>query len=154
MLLKNKVRQLRIWNAVRSLRGEKGKSSVDFQDAPAMVEEPDLESELEKRVKQWQSESSPPKNTTSPAPSSNTYQNQDCYLEVCPQVGGTMENAGELYHPDFADWASIHADRTQYRRIPSPEKTGPDDLLQILDDATASLSKTIMELLPSFYVKD
>ncbi len=132
------------------MRGKKDKlsenSQADSGSISANVEELQSDSELEQRVKRWLSESSLPKDSRSRA-SCYTRQNQDCYFDAGHQMDdGSMSDVekadtGVIYHPDFADWASIHP--TQGERTPSPENLRPDDLLQVLDDATASLSKLL-----------
>ena len=138
-MLKNKTR---LWNAVRSLRGKKDKMPDGSQNnsCSSKDEEPE-ESELEARVKQWQSMSFPPNGAISPAG-----HNGDHYFEANIQVFGAMydmEQADDavLFHPDFADWASVHP--TLGDRTPSPAEAGPDGLLQVLNGATESLSKLL-----------
>ena len=108
-MLKNKAR---LWNAVRSLRGKKDKlsdSSQDDSDSTATnVEELELDSELEKRVKRWLSESFPPNDSTS----CNYRHNQDYDFDSSQHTDGAVggieqAEVGVLYHPDFADWAAI-----------------------------------------------
>ena len=145
-MLKNKGR---LWNAVRSLRGKKDTmpaGSRDDSDAPSAK---DNESELEKRVRQWQSESFPPREFRSPQASLYAAQNQDHYFQASQQMDcamGDVDKAGTgvLYHPDFADWDSIHPDETQDSRRSSLARTGADDLIQVLDDAKETLAKLLV----------
>jgi hypothetical protein len=148
-MLKSKSR---LWNAVRSLRGKRGKLldntqvTQDDSDSPSVeVEELEPESELERQVKQWLSESFPPQNIGSPA-SFDVHRDQDHRVQGKYRLqiaAGPEENesAMVLYHPDFADWASIHP--SQCTMASSSEENGPDDLIQVLDGATASLSKLL-----------
>mmetsp|Transcript_25917 Transcript_25917/g.53877 ORF Transcript_25917/g.53877 Transcript_25917/m.53877 type:complete len:149 (-) Transcript_25917:99-545(-) len=141
---KNKAR---LWNAVRSLRGKKDKMPDCSQDNFYLAKDEDVEeSELETRVKRWQSESLPPNGTTSSPAKLKAGQSEDHYFEANQQVIGTMHDVEQaddevLFHPDFADWASIHP--TLGDRTPSPAEAGPDGLLQVLNDATESLSKLL-----------
>ncbi len=137
-MLKNKAR---LWNAVRSLRGKKDKLSESSQDdsdsTSANVEELDSDSELEKRVKRWLSESFPPHDSRSSASCIYYRQNQNYDFDSSLHMDGTVGDieqaeTGVLYHPDFADWAAIQ-----------DEKRRPDDLLHVFDEATASLSKLL-----------
>jgi hypothetical protein len=137
-------------SALRSLRGKKGGGLQDDSDpATAKIEELQSkselkselksESELQKRVKRWLSESSPPKEPTR----RNSYQNQDMPFEASQQMDGTMAEVvrvrySEIYHPDFADWAAVYPTHTF-----TPEKSKPDEILQAIDAATESLSKVI-----------
>jgi hypothetical protein len=143
-MLKNKSR---IMNAVRSLRGKKDKLSVSSQDSDSLSDGKgealeSEESDLEKRVKQWLSESSPPPCTRSTA-GVNTRQNQEYRFEAHQQTyikNAAMSSNVVLYHPDFADWTSIHPTH----RTTTPENMRPDDLFQVFDDATTSLSKLLI----------
>ncbi len=99
---------------------KKDKMSDSAQDlSTARIEEFESDSELEKRVRLWLSQSFPPKDRRKLA-GCNCIQNQDNNLGS----GHHMEDVGKadpgvLYHPDFVDWASIHS----IQRTPSPEKT-------------------------------
>ena len=143
-MLKNNAR---LWDAVRSLRGKKDKLLDTSQHSDSISdvkdEEIELESELEIRVKLWLSESSAPTFTRSPA---TDCKDQNCYVDACRQIHATpcveLASNDVLYHPDFADWASIHP--TQSNRAPSPAQIRPNGLLQVLDDATLSLSKLLI----------
>jgi hypothetical protein len=135
-MLKNKSR---IWNSVRPLRGKKDTLSDGLSSAKS--EEFELDSELKKRVRQWLSESSLPTDTSSQT-SCNLHQKQERYFDASQCSHGVEKaDAGVLYHPDFADWTSIHPMHDD--RTPSPENLRADDFLQVLDDATASLSKLL-----------
>jgi hypothetical protein len=140
-----------IWNAVRSLRGKKDKLSGSSQDADLLSdgkgEALELEeSDLEKRVKLWLSESSPPpctRSTALTAGANTTRQNQEYRFEAHQKMYGMNAKKSSnvvLYHPDFADWKSIHLTYG----TPSPENVRPDDIFQFLDDATTSLSKLLV----------
>ena len=50
-------------------------------------------------------------------------------------------NGVVLYHPDFADWTTIEPAKDA--RSPSREQSRSSDLLQVVDDATAALSKLL-----------
>jgi hypothetical protein len=143
----------RLWNAVRSLQGKKDKLPVGSQDDSdplyfANIEELESEPELEKRVRQWQAESCHPREYGSPPAYLKSGQIQGRSFQVNQQVGcamGDVDNAdaGVLYHPDFADWASIHHDQTQGSWSSSHAQAGADDIAQVLDEAKASLSRLL-----------
>ncbi len=46
-----------------------------------------------------------------------------------------------LYHPDFADWTTIQPAKDAWS--PSREQSRSSDLLQVLDDATAALTRLL-----------
>ena len=131
----------------RSLRGIKDKLREYSQDnvdtVSAKVEELDSESELEKRVKRWLSENISPIDSGSSAARCNTHQNQANYYEANQQLDDTAADTttvtySEIYHPDFADWAVV-VYPTQGEE--TPMKTKSDEILQVIDSATESLSK-------------
>ena len=148
------MQKRRLWNAVRSLRGKKDKLlpevSQDDSDSPsfAKVKEQESESELEKRVRQWQSQSFLPWEFRSPA-SLTAGQNQDLYFPTKNKINfltGDVDKVetGVLFHPDFADWDTIHHDQIQESDGQSFARTGADDLIQVLDDAKKSLSTLLV----------
>ena len=144
-MLKNKAR---LWNAVRSLRGKKDAIPVDYQGDSVAPPAKDKKSELENRIRQWQSESFHPREIRSPPASLNAGQDQDHYFQANQQMEYAVGDEGsaylgELYHPDFADWDSIHLYEIQDSRSSSLTKNGADDLIQVLDDAKESLSKLL-----------
>jgi hypothetical protein len=128
----------RLWNAVKSLRGKRVKwsdgSQDDSESTLARAEEVESESELERHVKRWLSESCAPQVL-------RVDNHRDRYSRMDHStVDFDKPDAVILYHPDFIDWTSIN---TQESMTSQPTKAGPDDLRQVWDGAAASLSKLL-----------
>jgi hypothetical protein len=142
-----------VWGAVKSLRGKKdklpelSKGSQDDSNSPsAEVEESESDSELEKRVKQWLSESSHPKDSRAQPSGFNNRKSQDGYFAANRHLDGAACDVArvhsEIYHPDFVDWAAA-IQPTQEDKTIVYEKNIPDDLLQVLEGTTASISQLL-----------
>jgi hypothetical protein len=128
-------------NPIRFLRRPSTSSSFEVNQVNMEPEYDDQAAgkrELESRVHQWLKGSKPPAVITSkPAPML-----EDNFENNIQQDESTAHNAvcldDTLYHPDFADWASVklvEPRKYSYTADPSP--------LKALDEATATISNLL-----------
>ncbi len=131
-----------------TLLQERRDSTLKESDLPYIPPE-DVEpvSDLEKRVRQWLKESSPP----SARLLSNLQRQHKQYFDdtVYEQknqrrtVLSTHDPPGStnmvLFHPDFADWTSVQPNHDDWKTA----KSESPDLHHILDDAASTLSKLL-----------
>ncbi len=136
------LRNNRLWNAVRSLRGKGNKGCLVYQNTLNIerensTDEDGEQQEIETRVKLWLHESCPPRIESRPEaiPRQERTMRQPEYYEERTGLNCHEAVNIELFHPDFAEWSSIQKAETIEKR--------PDNLMHIIDDAAETLSKLL-----------
>lgn len=131
MLRSSPASNKRTWNPIRILRHNSSKDCVQDDLQGAAVESTEME--LESRVMQWLQSSKPP-SFSSRKHGSILEENISDEIEhetISKISDDSLESSCVLYHPDFADWASVRLSEAQA----SPFKS--------LDDATASITNLL-----------